>query len=139
VGYEHTDGVFDLFRSGSHQGSVGADSGDSSVNDMVDFVSLEGENFAKSSSDFVLQNHSFQSHLSINIFILMGSSDNCGIEIIMSKFSSCVSWNVSVISENGTIAVPFSNSRGIGEDCLFDWNLFFRTDASGVTVFGFSV
>lgn len=76
VSAEHTDGVLDLLWGGLHEGTVGADGSDSSVNDVVDLVALEGENLTESSSDFVLEDHSLEGDVSVDILILVGGGDD---------------------------------------------------------------
>lgn len=54
----------------------------------------------------------------------------------MTEFTSSVGSNSLIVTEDGTVGVPFSDSRGVGTDGLFDRDVLVRTETSGDTVLG---
>lgn len=139
VSAEHTDGVLNLLWSGLHEGSVGADGGDGSVDDVVDLVGFEGENLTESSSDFVLEDHGLEGDVTVDVLVLVGGGDHDGVEVVVSEFSGDVSLDGGVVSENGTVGVPLSDGGGVGENGLLEGDLFIRSEASRVAFLGFVV
>lgn len=88
---------------------------------MIYFVSLQGENFTESTSDFILENHCFESESSIDSIIYVGCSNNDWIEIIMSELTS-LSLGIISITEDCTIWIPLSDSWGVGDNSLLNWD-----------------
>lgn len=130
VSAEHTNGVLNLLWSSLHEGSVGADGGDGSVDDVVDLVALEGENLTESSSDFVLEDHGLEGDVTVDVLVLVGGGDHDGVEVVVSELSGDVSLDGGVVSENGTVGVPLSDGGGVGENGLLEGDLFIRSEAS---------
>lgn len=75
---------------------------------VVDFVCFQGENLAKSSSDFVLESHGFEGERSIDFGVDVGSGDDDWVEVVVSELS-CLSGFVVGVSENSSVGVPLSD------------------------------
>lgn len=87
---EHTNCVFHLQGGCVHQRTVCADGSDRTVDDVIDLVALQRERFAETSSDFVLEHHSLHDGLSVDFGVLVSSSENSGVEIVVAEFTSSV-------------------------------------------------
>lgn len=74
--------------------------------------------------------------LTVDGTILVSSSQNSGIEIVVTEFTSSVGSNSLIVTEDGTVGVPFSDSRGVGTDGLFNRDVLVGTETSGDTVLG---
>jgi hypothetical protein len=92
------------------------------MNDVVYFVRLQGKHFCKSSSDFVQQDHSFQSISASKLGVVLASGNHDWIVVIVAEFSGIVTLNLGVISEDSAIGIPLSHSRGISSNSLFRVN-----------------
>jgi hypothetical protein len=135
VSNSHTDGRLNLLETGTHQSSVGDSGGDGTVNDVIDSVVLESKHFSESSSDFVTEKHRLESEGTVDVLVLVGSSDRNWVEIVVSEFSGLVSLNSISVSENGSVGIPFSDSGGVGADGLLSQSQRLGSEASGVSLF----
>lgn len=86
------------------------------MNYMIYLVGLQREDFAKSSSDLVQKYHGFESILSGVLLSILASSDNHWVVIIVTEFTSIVTWYVGVVSKHSTVGVPLSDSRAVGSN-----------------------
>lgn len=57
----------------------------------------------------------------------------------MSEFSSSVSLDGWVVSEDGSVGIPFSDSGGVGENGLLEADLFIGSETSGISFLGLVV
>src|SRR5580700_9965031 len=57
MGYDHADRAFDLLWGASHETGVDGGGGDGSVDDVVDLVSFQAENFRETTPDLVQKDH----------------------------------------------------------------------------------
>lgn len=87
---EHADRVFHLDGGSAHKCTIRADRRNSAVNYVIDLVGLERKGLAKTSSDFVLQNHTLKHHVAVDRWILMGSSKHSRVEVVVAKLTSTV-------------------------------------------------
>ena len=101
---------------------------------MIDFVALQGEDFAKSASNFILQNHCLNSQSSINFGVDMGGCNNHRVEVIMSELP-CLSLSHIGIPKHSAIRIPFPNSRAVSSYSLFQWNQLGTSEYFGVAWF----
>jgi len=133
MGNVHTDGGFDLFGGGTQQSTISGSGSDSTVNDVIDLVGLEGEDFSKSASDFVGKDQSSGSLGTIDAGVLLSSSDNNGVEIVVAEFTSLMAGKGGVITKYGTVGIPFSDGRRVGADSFFSNDELVRTENSSET------
>ena len=105
----HTDCAFDLFGGGTHQGTKHGSTGNSSMDDVIDFISLEAENFAESASDLIQAKHGSEGSLTIQIWVRLTGSDHHWVKVIMTEFSCPMGWIGCVIAEDCPIRIPLSN------------------------------
>jgi hypothetical protein len=69
--------------------------------------------------------------LTIKAGVVLGSSDNNWVEIVMAEFSSVVSLDVWVISEDSTVRIPFSDCRAVSGNCFLRVCPDFRSETFG--------
>merc|ERR1719329_518256 len=70
------------------------------MNNMINLVALQTENLSQTSSDLINSDHGEQRLLAIDV-----SSDLCRcnhhrVKIIVSKLTSCMSWNAWVVTKH---------------------------------------
>jgi len=133
MGNKHTDGRFDLFGGGTQQSTISGSRGDGTVDDVINLVGLQREDFSKSASDFINKDQSSSSLFTIDAFILLSGSDNNGVEIVVTEFTSLMAGKSSIITKDGTVRIPFSDSGGIGANSFFSNDELVRTKNSGET------
>ena len=109
MGNKHADSVFDINGCSSNQSSINADGGNSTMDDMIDFICFKRKDFTKPASNLILQGHSFEGHFSINAAINMRSSYNDWIKVIMSELSGSSSGLIG-IAKNCSVRIPLSYS-----------------------------
>lgn len=79
------------------------------MNNVINFVSLQRENFCQSSSNLIQTQHSFQCLISCDLRVIQWSSNHNWIKVIMSKLSSLMSFFWRVIAEHSSIWIPLSD------------------------------
>ena len=99
------------------------------MDDVVNFVRFKTENFAKSASDFVEQNHSFQGILSRILGVVLAGGDDHRVVVIVAKFSSRIIRVIGVVAEYGSVRVPLTDCRAVGSDCFLRVRPYFRAKA----------
>jgi len=133
VSNEHTNGAFDLFGGGTQQSTISGSRSDSTVDNVIDLVGLEGEDFSKSASDFIDKDQSSGSLFTVDAGVLLSSSDNNGVEIVVTEFTSLMAGKVFIITKYSTVGIPFSDGRGVGADGFFSNDELIRTENSSET------
>jgi hypothetical protein len=130
----HSDGRLDLLETGTHESPVSNGRGDGTVDNVVNPVGLEGENFCESTSDLIREKHGLKDHSSVDVLVLVSSSYRDWVEIVVSELSSLVTFNTISKSEDCSIGVPFSHSRRIGTNGFFGWHEGLGAETSGVSL-----
>lgn len=67
-----------------------------------------------------MKDHSLNCELSVDSRILVGSSNDSGIEIVVTELTSSVSRNSLVVTEHSTIGVPLTDCRRVSKDSLLN-------------------
>ena len=137
MSHKHADSVLDLLLVSSQKGSVDCSRSDRSVDNMVDFVWLEGKDFTQSSPDFILKHHCFQGLFSWNLFILMGCCNYNRVKIIVAELSCLVSWHTWIVPKHSPIRVPLSHRWTVRNNSKWSFNWFLTSKYSWVTLFSF--
>lgn len=88
------------------------------MDNMINLISLEGESLTESASDLVEAHHSSEGVLANVVIVVLASSDDYGVEIIVTELPSLMPGNIGIITENSPIGIPLSDSRRVGSDGL---------------------
>mmetsp|Transcript_97700 Transcript_97700/g.272853 ORF Transcript_97700/g.272853 Transcript_97700/m.272853 type:complete len:587 (-) Transcript_97700:29-1789(-) len=115
---DHADGALDLFGRGTQKGTVHGRGGDGTVNDVVDLVTLQAEDFREASADLVKANHGEQRLLAVDVPRHLRRRDHHGVEVVVTKLASVVPGDLRVKPEHGAVGVPLSHRRRVGNHGL---------------------
>lgn len=121
VSNNHTDGRLDLLGGGPHERTISSSRSDGSVHNVVDLVGLKTEHLGKTSTDLITEKHGTKGDVSSESLLLASSNGN-GVEVVVAELTSGVS-ELLIISEHGTVGVPLTDCRGVGENGLLGEDL----------------
>lgn len=80
-----------------------------------------------------MKDHSLDCEFTVDSRVLVGSSDDSGVEIVVTELTSSISRNSLVVTEHSTIGVPLTDCRRVSKDSLLNRDIQVRTKASGVS------
>ena len=126
VGNSHTDRALDLLGGCAHHRAVGRGARDRAVNDVIDLVGLEREDFGEAAADLVDANHAAQRVRAVTPLLLRcGNGD--GVEVVVAELARGVA-ELRVETEVGAVRVPLAHGVRVRDDRLLSGNLCGRTE-----------
>ena len=87
MSHDHSNSVLDLFRISTKHCSINSSWGYCSVDNMINLVRLEGEHLSQPSSNFINEDHCFQSILPRVLTAVLATSNDDRIVVVVPEFS----------------------------------------------------
>ncbi len=134
VGHHQADRRFDLFRRGAQNRAVRSGRADGAVDDMIDLVVLQREDFGQSSANFVQQDHGPQGLSTVETAELRGG--HCHrIEVVVAELSFG-SVAGRVVAEVRAVGVPLAHRGAVGHHGFLGHHLGARSEHRYARVVG---
>ena len=98
---------------------------------MINFVRFETENLSQSATNLIQKQHSFESVLTWVLASWMASSKHNWVEVVVSKLSSLVTFQIWVVAKHSSVRIPFSDSWAVRNYSFLSMGPHFRSEAFG--------
>ena len=83
------------------------------MDNMINLIRFETEDFTEPATDLIEEDHAFEGVLTIVLGIVLASGNYDRVEIVVAKFTGIMALDGRVVPEDGSVGVPLSDGRTI--------------------------